>query len=212
MPIACPELLLGKNMKILFCGVVSAFLAVSALADVAYSSFGSGDSYDAAALGFDIGGGDSQRVAVQFTSATTGVLDSVEFATRTITSGDINVLLFTDNFDEVGSQMLAWGETLTAGPSVISKLTNPFPSVVLTAGSKYWLELRPVTGGMWAVWNENNQGLASWAFAETSQGSGYATINAPAFRVTTGVVPEPASLAALGLGALALVRKRRKSA
>jgi len=199
-------------MKLFACGVIAASFAVSAFADVAYSSFGPGDSYATAALGFYIGGGDPQRVAVQFTSATTGVLGSVEFATQTILSGDINVLLFTDNFDEVGTQMIAWGETLTAGPSVISTLTNPFPSVTLTAGSKYWLELRPVTSGMWAVWNENNQGLANWAFAANSTGGNYTMINAPAFRVTTGVVPEPASMAALGLGAFALIRKRRKSA
>lgn len=208
-PVYFDRIELGSTMKLLACGVLAASLTVSAFADVAYSSFGPSDSFNPSS-GWTIGATENQRVAFQFTSATTGVLASVEFASFTITDGDINVFLFDDNNDERGSQMIAWGETLTAGPSVIKTLTNPFPSVGLTAGSKYWLEIRPISSGLWAAWNENDQGLSSLAYSENTLGSGYGNLATSAFRVNT--VPEPASMAALGLGALALVRKRRTKA
>lgn len=202
-------------MKALALGIVAASLSVSAFADVAYSSFGPSDSFTATS-GWTIGGtsGTGQRVAFQFTSASTGVLNTVEYAAFGIVPGDINVLLHEDNSGVIGNQMVAWGASLVSGPASITTLTNVFPSVALTAGNKYWLEIRGVTNGVWGGWNFNDQGLDSNAFSanESFPAGNYSTLQTAAFRVTTGVVPEPASMAALGLGALALVRKRRKNA
>jgi hypothetical protein len=208
-PVSFGRMEFGSTMKFLACGVVAASLTVSAFADVAYSSFGPSDSFNEN-TGWTIGATENQRVAFQFTSAVTGVLASVEFASFTVISGDLAVFLREDIGDALGDQLIVWGVAATAGPSAITTLVNPFPSVGLTAGSKYWLELRPNSSGTWAAWNENDQGLSSLAYAENTGGSGYGNLATSAFRVNT--VPEPASMAALGLGALALVRKRRKSA
>lgn len=193
-------------MKAIACGVLAASLAVSAFADVAYSSFGPGDSFTTS--GWGIGGTTEQVIAFQFTSAATGVLASVEFAYFTLAPGTLNVQLFEDSSDTKGSQMIAWGVTPT-GP--ITTLTNPFPTVSLTSGNKYWLQVSGVTStGVDGGWNINDQGLFSNAYYWATTSSGYTTLQTSVFRVNT--VPEPASMAALGLGALALIRKRRKSA
>ncbi len=196
-------------MKAIACGILATSLTVSAFADVAYSSFSSTNSFNTGA-GWSIGGSSEQVIAFQFTSAASGVLASVEYASFGLLAGDINILLYKDNADTIGDQIIGWGKSVVPGPSTIETLTNSFPSVSLTAGAKYWLELRGVSNGVYTAWNENDQGLNSNAYYWNSGGSGYTTLATSAFRVNT--VPEPASMAALGLGALALVRKRRKSA
>lgn len=194
-------------MKAISCGILTVALAVSAHADLAYSSFGPGDSFNVSS-GWSIGGSIEQRVAFQFTSASTGVLASVEFAYFTGAPGTLNVELFEDSSDTIGNQMVVWG-TSPSGP--ITTLNNVFPSVALTAGNKYWLQVSGVTStGANGGWNLNDQNLFSNAYYWSTSGSGYTSLQTSAFRVNT--VPEPASMAALGLGALALVRKRRKNA
>ncbi len=197
-------------MKAIACGILATSLTVSAFADVAYSSFGPSNSF-IPGDGWTIGGNNNQRIAMQFTSAVSGVLASVEYASFGVVAGDLNILLYEDNAGTIGNLKIGWGESTVPGPDAITTLVNPFPSVSLTAGAKYWLELRGVTSGVWAAWNLNNQGLTSNAFFATDSNSGsYTTLDTATFRVNT--VPEPASMAALGLGALALVRRRRKSA
>lgn len=198
-------------MKAIACGILATSFTVSAFANVAYSSFGPLDSYDTAS-GWTIGGNTNQTVAFQFESATTGVLSSIEYASFGIVAGDINILLYEDNSDQVGNQMVGWGQSIVPSGNAITTLTNPFPNIALTAGSKYWVELRGVSSGVWGGWNQNDQSINSLAYYTSTGGSAYSTLLTSAFRVNTGVVPEPASMAALGLGALALVRKRRKTA
>lgn len=188
-----------------------AVVAASSIADTSFSSFGTGDSYNTGTswtIGFP---GTEQRAAMQFESATSGVLDSVELALSSFTPGTINILLFEDNAGSIGSQMVAWGDSLSSGG--IKTYFNPFPSVQLTAGNKYWLETRPTDTTGWSGWNLNDQGLTgNTFFAALNNPSGsYFSETLSAFRVNTNPVPEPATMTILaGAAALAAFKRRKK--
>lgn len=199
-------------MKILLCGLAAVSLAVSAHSQVAYSSFGTGDSYQTNSI-WVIGGNVQQITAFQFESATTGVLSTIEYAFSLGSAGDVQVTLFEDSSDEKGAILGSWTQTEPDGfTSSIKSITNTNSGIGLTAGSKYWLQLAPGTSTLAGGWNINDQNLSGRLYLNQSGSGFYFSQRVGAYRVSTSVVPEPASMAALGLGALALIRKRRKSA
>ncbi len=200
-------------MKFITCGGIAVCLAVSAHAQVAYSSFGAGDSYQANAI-WVLGGSSEQIVAFQFESATTGVLSTIEYGFSNGTAGDVTVTLFEDSSDEKGAALASWtrSEPDSSSPiPSIRSISNTNSAVSLTAGSKYWLQLAPGSGSFSGGWNINDQNISNRVFVSQSGSGFYFNQRVGAYRVTTGVVPEPASMAALGLGAFALIRKRRRA-
>jgi len=188
--------------------VVSAFAGVSQ-ATVAFSTFGPGDSYNAG-TSYTIGApGTEQDFACQFVSAESGVLSSVELALTSITVGDINIFLYEDNSDTIGSQMIGWGHTLNSNG--IFTFNNPFPSVQLTAGNKYWLEVQPIGSTMWGGWFWNDQSINGLNhFSDVVPNDAYFTGIQSAYRVNVDAVPEPATMTVLALGALAALKRRKK--
>ncbi len=197
-------------MKFLTSGVLAVCFAVSVQAQVAYSSFGSGDSYRTGSI-WVVGAGVDQIAAFQFESATTGIVSTIDFAFSSDNSGDITATLFEDSSNEKGAVVGSWTKAVPGGYAAsVQSITNSNSAISLTAGSKYWLQLETPTTNLYGGWYFNDLNLSSRMFLSQSGNGFYLTNRAAAYRVSTSVVPEPASMAALGLGALALVRKRRK--
>ncbi len=77
------------------------------------------------------------------------------------------------------------------------------PSIV--ANSAYWVEVAPRYGIMW---NISIVGTTGRSFSNDAYFDGQPT---PAFSVQVNPVPEPATIAALGLGAVVMLRRRHKA-
>jgi len=195
-------------------------MAVISRADIAYNNFGVGDSYNTSS-GWTIGGTTSSVGQItqgdQFTSLTSGTLVSVTVAFTNVNGTNSgNIALYNDSgANTIGSQITNWSfgslpafGDATAPPTV---LTNGFPSITLTAGNKYWIVADVVSTNTWDVFNENSTG-ASGLHGINANGGGftYDQRTAGAFRVVTAPVPEPATMAALGLGFVAMLRRKRK--
>lgn len=183
----------------------------SSQAIVAFSNFGAGDSYNTGS-GWSLlsGSHGSQYISHQFVSGASGSLESIEVAFGHVAgTNDYSISLLMDGGDVPGGGITTWsgvtaGSFGSGGAPIM--VINGFPSIVLSSGTKYWVEVKPTSGDTWGAWNFNDQGDTRLM---SVSGGAPSTADSGAFRVN--VVPEPASMAALGLGAVALIRRRKSS-
>lgn len=198
-------------------GALLTSMAASASAVVAFSNFGPGYSYNPN-VGWTVAGpgfGTEQTVATQFTSAASGLLSNIKIALEHVGGPNVaQVTLYEDSgSDTLGNWLITWwgdwgwrhfGDN--AGPTT---LPNQFTVPTLTQGVKYWVEARYNAQDSWHAWNYNSIGDVRRTGFSHDNGATYfySDETAPTFEIN--LVPEPASLAVLGLGALALIRRRR---
>lgn len=192
--------------------------AISQAQIVSYSTFGPGDSFVTGA-GATISGSTSPVGEVtqgdQFVAGVGGSLHSLRLALGHVTGANaFEVSMYKDSgTDEIGPWITTWsGSGLGQFGEATSILTlpNAFPEIVLDAGSKYWVVCR-VAGDTWSAWNYNDQGVNT-RHATSIGGSafGYMTNMASALEVNVAAVPEPASIAAIGLGLVGALRRRAR--
>ncbi len=208
-----------KTRIALFSCIATVALSAQAGAVVAFNNFGAGDTFNTG-TGWTASGPTSSAGAVQsisqFTSSASGSLLSITAAVSLAAgSNSAQLWLYNDSgSDTIGSAITGWsfGSLPAFGGSFSpTVLFNGFPSITLTAGSKYWIGVNPGASDTWAVWNWNSTGNSGPHGASTNGGASYTydTNTAGAMRVE--VVPEPATMTALALGVVALLRRRKKA-
>jgi hypothetical protein len=186
-------------------------------ADIIYTTFGSGDSFDPNNEHAILGGGVPLfgyiATAMQFSPSETATFDAVRFAALSLNSGSITGLLAADSGGVPGSTL----ETLDSvspspgGPGTIFRLTSSIHPR-LTAGSLYWYILEPTdpTSDLEAGWNLSSPpviGLGAQTF-DPAHASWQVQSNATqgAFEISGSpvgsAVPEPSTLLLLGLGGI----------
>jgi hypothetical protein len=190
--------------------------AASSHAIVTFSTFGPGDT--AGPVGWGFGDLSDTRAASQFTSSHTGSLDFIKMRVQAGGGNGIGtVSLFRDSGNDIGALMSVFTVDVTDGG--LKTITNLNPNIQLVQGQKYWIEAKtPIGSGVYSGWNQNNQsirGLLKFGAVNGSAGNTYnvgSNAILPAFSVGVQAVPEPSTLAAMGLFAtFTALRRRRRS-
>lgn len=198
-------------------GLIAVGVAASAQADIAFSNFGPGDSYYGSA-GYAIYGSavssGYRSLAQQFVSQETGELTRVRVPMFLVSgTNSVKVTLFgNSNLNTFGTTLETW--TLNGAiHNYIVDFDNAVPGLQLVTGNTYWLLVTPGANDMQGGWYNAEPGEDANRYgARSFDGTNYDYANyefPAAFSVEVAPVPEPASLAAIGLG-VAIVTRRRK--
>lgn len=191
----------------------------NAHAAIAFNNFGSGDSFNTGS-GHTIGGSSSVvGYLIQgegFNAAASGQISLIKIGYGHVTGTNSTTFrLFNGTSSSVGSLMASW--TVTSSPAFGSggtiTINNSNPAATLTMGNDYWL-IAEAASDAWQAWNLNSIGDGGPHAISSDGGTSYGVgpNTRGAFRVEVQPVPEPATLAILGVGALAAAARRRRKA
>jgi hypothetical protein len=195
-------------MKWLLKPTAFAFVIGSALvarADVLLDTYGSTGSGFLDNIGWAVD--PTQYMGIAFSVNDSYVLTQIEFPM--FGPGDFDISLTTDNAGSPGTVLETFSITTVAGPGtnfVFSSTLNP----IMTSGN-YFITFLPKdanSDGGWCFNSDNTGGDMVFSYDEGTSWSPSGG-NLGAVRVQGNLVPEPATFAVLGLGALALIRRRR---
>ena len=191
--------------------------------ETAFNTMGPNDVFSAGwalVISNGVAGHGDQSIAAQFTAATSGTVAKL-FVPATFTEGTgmLKVSLHEDDSDLVGKEIESWTVGID-GPTPRLYALDGEGEVSIESDKLYWLELRALPGSV-VAWNlSDDPGRGSpWQKLGLVHGEGGDpfTIDTllPGFRLETApkiqTVPEPATLAALGLGLAALRRRKAET-
>jgi hypothetical protein len=200
-------------------GVLAAFPAIALQADIIYSDFGPGQSFDQDA-GESVTQSVDLRPSLSFSTSSALQLTEVDFVTSIGEIGDVNQVTVSLSSDQGGhpGTVLAMQEFTNAmgllggedndppdPPTIISWMLST-PEDLLPEDT-YWITLDgPAPGDV--TWNYNNQ-LQS-GYSEFESGSWMATTNTlGAIQILGQSAPEPGTALLLGLGIVAVIGLKR---
>ncbi len=153
----------------------------------------------------------------QFTAMATGALTGFQIA---MNNNDRNgpeayaLSLYADSGSNTLGSLLGTYSGMSTGvdyrttTSALSSVAAPGAGVTIQSGAKYWLVASTAVSDGELAWNASLTGVGPRYL-----NGRYDTLNTPAFsvQVTPQPTPEPATFAALGLGALAMLRRRKRA-
>jgi hypothetical protein len=206
-----------KSSCVALCFILAfAFLPTKFLnAEVVFTNFGPGFTYDKT-TGYDIAA--FQSMAQQFTPADTVIFDDAIIPLGSISgSQGVIVSLESDSNGMPGSPIEQIGVSNLAdfdsGGSVKTVASVLHPT--LTSGTPYWLALSPAASDVDATWQLDSTGATSSKIGNAPSPDGPwnvspSPVTRGAFQIDGTAVPEPSTLALLGLGAVGLLLRRQR--
>lgn len=191
---------------------LTAALSVAAFgrADIAFNSLGTDDAFkpnNGYTIASSTSGVGRQSGAMQFQSLTSGDLLSITVPVWYLGgSGALSIGFYADSGNDVGAELASW--SITASGQTTYTLDAP-AGIALVQNSKYWVGLI-AQDDSYLAWNYAVTPVQGRYAVNYDLQNGTVSGEQSAFRVDTQAVPEPASMAALGLGAAAFFRRRRR--
>ncbi|RYG24281.1 PEP-CTERM sorting domain-containing protein [bacterium] len=182
--------------------------ALSAQAVDAFSNLDPApDSYNGL-VAYDVS--PNNRQGFQFTAVAGGMLTGFQVAMNNLSSParQFNFSLYEDSgSDTLGTFLFSWNQLSTGVDynttrSALVSIDASGSGINIVNGAKYWVV---ANAELMTFWNTANSGTAMHLMGDTY----IPNSDQGAYSVQVEAVPEPASMVALGLGAVALLRRRR---
>ncbi|MEQ1821378.1 MAG: PEP-CTERM sorting domain-containing protein [Fimbriimonadaceae bacterium] len=197
-----------------------ALTVVASQAQTFFSTLGPGDSY-IQNIGRAISGANNSITQLhgewgwQFSAGATGLVRQIKVGAHHLTGANEAIIRIHANGagDTMGTilgtyQFGNMAPFNTTAPVIQIGIANP--TVQLNQGTKYWISMAPTSLDTYAAWNDcdtNQFGRMS----VSSDGVNYSYVNNMPFSAfEMSAVPEPSTLAAFGLFAMILNRRRRR--